>query len=57
MNSLIPAYMHSSRIYSKFDLPFMGKSSLGVMLDKGKSLVPNPANGIIACLNIRFFYF
>ena len=57
MNSLIPASIHSSSMCSKLGFPFKGRSSLGVMLDRGKSLVPRPANGIIACFNIHFFYF
>ena len=56
MNSLMPASIHSSSICSRLDLPFIGSNSLGVILDKGRSLVPSPANGIIACLNIRYFY-
>ena len=53
----MPASIHSSNIYSRLDFPFIGSNSLGVMLERGKSLVPSPANGIIACLNISFFYF
>ena len=37
-------------------LPFIGKSSLAKTLVKGSSLVPSPANGIIACLIIQMFY-
>ena len=44
------------KISAKLDLPLIGNNSFGVMLDNGKSLVPKPANGIIACLNISFFY-
>ena len=57
INSLIPASMHSSSICSKFDFPFIGSSSFGVMLERGRSLVPSPAKGIIACFTISFFYF
>ena len=40
------------KIYSIPGLPLMGSSSLANMLVKGNNLVPNPANGIIACLII-----
>ena len=53
--SLIPASMHSSIIYSKLGLPLMGKSSLAKTLVSGNNLVPNPANGIIACFIIKSF--
>ena len=50
--SLIPASIHSSRIYSIPGLPFIGKSSLANTLVNGNNLVPRPARGIIACLII-----
>ena len=50
--SLIPASMHSSIIYSRPGLPLIGNSYFANTLVKGKSLVPNPASGIIACLII-----
>ena len=50
--SLTPASMHSSSIYSMPGLPFIGSNSLAKTLVKGKSLVPKPAKGIIACLII-----
>ena len=52
INCLIPASKHSSKIYSKFGLPFIGKSSLGITLVNGNILVPKPASGIIACFII-----
>ena len=51
----MPALIHSSKIYSKPGFPFIGKSSFGNTLVSGKSLVPKPANGIIACLIIKMF--
>ena len=48
--SLIPASMHSSIIYSIPGFPLIGKSSLANTLVSGKSLVPKPASGMIACL-------
>ena len=56
MNCLIHASMHSSIIYSKFGLPFIGNNSFGITLDSGSNLVPNPANGMIACVTIKTFY-
>ena len=56
MNCLIPASIHSSNIYSKFGLPFIGNNSFGITLDSGNNLVPNPANGMIACVTIKTFY-
>ena len=56
INCLIPACIHSSMIYSKFGFPFIGKSSLGITLDSGSNLVPNPAKGMIACVTIKTFY-
>ncbi len=50
--SLIPASIHSSRMYSIPGLPFIGKSSLAKTLVNGNNLVPKPAKGIIACLII-----
>ena len=52
--SFIPASIHSSKIYSTPGLPLIGRSSLAKTLVKGKSLVPRPANGIMACLIIEF---
>ena len=46
----MPACTHSSKIYSIPGLPLMGSSSLAKTLVNGKSLVPRPASGIIACL-------
>ena len=46
--SLIPASIHSSKIYSIPGFPFIGSSSFAKTLVKGKSLVPCPARGIIA---------
>ena len=54
--SFMPASIHSSNIYYNPGLPLIGKSSLGITLVRGSSLVPKPANGIIACLIIAFFY-
>ena len=54
--SFIPELIHSSSIYSMPGFPLIGKSSFGIMLLNGSNLVPNPANGIIACLIIAFFY-
>ena len=45
---LIPASVHSSKIYSIPGFPLIGSSSLANILVKGNSLVPRPANGIIA---------
>ena len=56
INSLIPAFIPSSKIYSNPGLPFIGKSSFGNTLVRGNNLVPNPAKGIIACLIICIFY-
>ena len=50
--SLIPASIHSSKIYSIPGLPLIGRSSLANTLVKGNNRVPKPANGIIACLII-----
>ena len=50
--SLTPASIHSSKIYSNPGFPAIGRSSFGITLVKGKSLVPKPARGIIACLII-----
>ena len=44
--------MHSSIIYSIPGLPLIGNYSFGITPVKGSSLVPKPANGIIACLII-----
>ena len=52
INSFIPASRHSSIIYSKFGLPFIGSNSFGITLVKGNNLVPSPAKGIIACFII-----
>ena len=52
MISLIPASIHSSRIYSIPGLPLIGKSYLAKTLVRGSNLVPRPAKGIIACLII-----
>jgi len=52
ITSFIPASIHSSKIYSIPGFPFMGNSSFAKTLVKGNSRVPNPANGIIACLII-----
>ena len=52
INSFIPASIHSSNIYCKFGLPLMGINSFGITLVKGNILVPNPANGIMACFII-----
>ena len=52
MNSFTPASIHSSNIYCKFGLPLMGINSFGITLVKGSILVPNPANGIMACFII-----
>ena len=49
---LIPAFAHSSKIYSIPGFPLIGRSSLANTLVKGNNLVPRPANGIIACLII-----
>ena len=43
ITSLIPASIHSSKIYSIPGLPFIGKSSLAKTLVKGNKRVPNPA--------------
>ena len=56
INCFIPASIHSSMIYSKFGLPLIGNNSFGITLDSGNNLVPNPANGMIACLIIKTFY-
>ena len=56
MNSLMPASIHSSNIYSIPALPFIGSNSFGITLVNGNSLVPNPASGIMACLIIFIFY-
>ena len=50
--SLIPASIHSSKIYSIPGLPLIGKSSFANTLVRGNNRVPKPANGIIACLII-----
>ena len=55
MTSLIPAARHSSSIYSMPGFPLIGNNSFGKTLVKGNNLVPNPANGIIACLIIKMF--
>ena len=52
ITSLMPASIHSSKIYSIPGFPFMGNNSFAKTLVNGSSLVPNPANGIIACLII-----
>ena len=44
--------MHSFIMYSKPGFPFIGKSYLAKRLVRGNNRVPNPANGIIACLII-----
>ena len=41
--------MHSSNIYCKFGLPFMGINSFGVHACQRKQSSPKPANGIMAC--------
>ena len=43
------------KMYSMPGLPLIGKSSFGNTLVNGNSLVPSPANGIIACLIIKMF--
>ena len=46
--------MHSSMMYSMPGLPLIGNSYLAKTPVKGKSLVPCPASGIIACLIIKY---
>ena len=50
------ALLKARHIYSKFGFPFIGNNSFGITLDSGNNLVPNPANGMIACLIIKTFY-
>ena len=52
ITSLIPASIHSSKMYSIPGFPFIGSNSLGKTLVNGSNLVPRPASGIIACLII-----
>ena len=53
--SLIPASIHSSKIYWIPGFPLIGNNSFAKTLVKGKSLVPKPAKGIIACLIIKSY--
>ena len=51
----IPASKHSSKICSKIVLFPSGNSSFGSILLNGRSLVPKPANGIIASFIIKYY--
>ena len=48
--------MHSSNIYSIPGLPLIGRSSFAKTLVSGKSLVPCPASGMMACLIINNYF-
>ena len=43
-------------IFQKYSTTYSSKTAFGNTLVRGRSLVPKPAKGIIACLIIAFFY-